>query len=273
MSEISLTAQAAPEAAPVAGACPTCDTRMTREFCAECGQRAPRGRHTLRSIAARMLADTVDLDRGLLFTFLELFRAPGPMMRRYMRGGTVSYTNPAKYFLVIGALTTLVYVKSGIAAEVAGAFAEGMREGSNGMVNARAGAVLDFITSYFTLLLAFTLPTTALASRLVFRRAGYNYAEHLIFNTYVGAQQCVLLVGAVVVGASVGGDLGSWLQVSIIPATLYYAWAASEWFGGRRIPAVLRSLFSTALSYLFFGIVTMIVGIVFGTAAVIMARP
>jgi hypothetical protein len=273
MSEIALPASIATEAAaPVAGACPSCDARMTREFCAECGQRAPRGRHTLRSIAAHLLADTVNLDRGLLFTFLELFRAPGAMVRRYLRGGTVSYTNPAKYFLVIGAVTTLAYVKSGIAAEVAANVAEGMRAGSNGDIHPRAGAVLDFISSYFTLLLAFTLPTTALASRWVFRRAGYNYAEHLIFNTYAGAQQCVILVGAVLLGALAGGDPEAWLQWSILPATLYFAWAASDLVGGPRIPAVVRAVFVTVLSYALFALASLVVGVLFGTFAAMMPR-
>ena len=275
MSEIALPAvavEAAEAAAPVAGACPTCDARMTREFCAECGQRAPRGRHTLRSIAAHLLADTVNLDRGLLFTFLELFRAPGAMVRRYLRGGTVSYTNPAKYFLVVGAVTTLVYVQSGIAAEVAASVAEGMRAGSNGGIHPRAGSVLDFIASYFTLLLAFTLPTTALASRWVYRRAGLNYAEHLIFNTYAGAQQCVLLVGVVLLGAVLGGDLEVWLQWSILPASIYFAWAASELVGGPRAPAVVRALFVTALSYALFALLSLAAGVLFGTVAAILLR-
>ena len=271
MSEIALPASIAAEAAaPVAGACPTCDARMTREFCAECGQRAPRGRHTLRSMAAHLLADTANLDRGLLFTFVELFRAPGAMVRRYLRGGTVSYTNPAKYFLVMGAVTTLAYLQSGIAGEVAAAVAEGMREGSNGGIHPRAGTVLDFITSYFTLLLAFTLPTTALASRWVYRRAGYNYAEHLIFNTYAGAQQCLVLVGAVMLGTLAGGNPDVWLQWSILPATVYFAWAASDFFGGPRVPAVLRAVFVTLLSYALVALASLAVGALFGAVAAIM---
>lgn len=240
---------------------------MTREFCAGCGQRAPRGCHTLRSIAAHLVADTVNLDRGILFTFLELFRAPGEMVRRYLRGGTVSYTNPAKYFLVIGAVTTLAYVKSGIAAEVAATVAEGMRAGSNGDIHPRAGAVLDLLSSHFTLLLAFTLPTAALASRWVYRRAGYNYAEHLIFNTYAGAQQCVILVGAVLAGALVGADPEAWLQWSILPASAYFAWAAADFIGGPRIPAALRALFVTGLSYALFAAVSLVAGVLFGAIA------
>jgi hypothetical protein len=273
VSEIVLPARIATEAAaPVAGVCPTCDARLTREFCAECGQRAPRGRHTLRSIAAHLLSDTANLDRGILFTFVELFRAPGAMVRRYLRGGTVSYTNPAKYFLVIGAVTTLAYVKSGIAAEVAAAVADGMRAGSNGGIHPRAGAVLDFISSYFTLLLAFTLPTTALASRWVFRRAGYNYAEHLIFNTYAGAQQCVILVGAVLLGPLLGGSPDAWLQWSILPATVYFAWAASDLVGGPRVPAVLRAVLVTLLSYVFVALASLAVGILFSAFAAILLR-
>lgn len=268
MAEATLPTDVSLETAtyPVAGTCPNCQARMARAYCAECGQRASRGRLTLRSIVAHLLTDALDLDRGLLFTFLELIRRPGAVAREYVKGRTVTYANPVKYFLVMGALTTLVYVNTGLAGEMATGLAEGMKEGSRGEIHPQASAVLEVISSYFTLLMAATIPSTALASRLVFRRAGYNYAEHLVFSTFVGAQQCALAVALLLAGASLGGDSQALLQWSVVPMGAYYAWAATEFVGASRVRGFLLGAVSYALSYVLFAVCASVVGLFAGIA-------
>jgi hypothetical protein len=247
---------------PVPLVCGNCAASVAGAYCAACGQPAGRGRLTLRSVATRMVADALDLNRGLFFTFLELWRRPGGVARDYVRGRTVTYANPVKYFLVMGALTTLVYVQTGLAGRIAEQFAAGISAGSTGMIHPRAEAVVEVINSYFTLFLAFTLPSTAAASRLAFRKAGYNYAEHLVFNTYIGAQQCVLIVLALVLSAALGGDPQVVMQWSIPAATALYVWAAVEFVGGARTPAAVRAVVANVLSYVGFMLVSIVVGIV-----------
>ena len=265
MTDLLLSAEAAKT--PTSTACGNCAAAVTGAYCAQCGQRAGRERLTVRSIATHLVADALDLNRGLLYTFLELWRRPGGVVRDYVRGSTVRYSNPVKYFLVMGALTTLVYVQTGLAGRIAEQVAIGMRFGSNGEIHPRAGAVLEIINSYFTLLLALTLPTTAASSRWAFRRAGYNFAEHLVFNTYVGAQQCVLIVAALVLGAASGGDPQLWMQWSVPAATALYVWAAAEFVGGPPLPAILRGLLATALSYVGFGVLVLVSSLLVGVIA------
>lgn len=273
MSEAILPTRAAVAPLPAAEAAPTvcanCEAPLAGEFCARCGQGAWRGRFTLRAIFAQQVAGALDLDRGLLFTFVELFRRPGHMVRGYVRGQTVSYANPVKYFLIMGALTTLVYVKTGLAGQMADQFAQGMATGSHGRLSPRAGDLAEMISSYFTLLLAFTIPTAAAATRWVFRRAGYNYAEHLIFNTYTGAQQCVLIVAALVVGAAAGMDPQSVLNWSVPVILGYLVWAAVQFVGGPRLPALLRAVFAIFLSYVGFFLLAAVVG---GVGAAVLLR-
>ena len=268
MSEVILPARAAAEPLPAAEAAPTacanCDAPLAGEFCARCGQRAWRGRFTLRAIFAQHVAGALDLDRGLLFTFVELFRRPGHMVRDYVRGHTVSYANPVKYFLIMGALTTLVYVKTGLAGAMADQFAKGMATSTEGRISPRAGALVEMISSYFTLLLAFTIPTAAAATRWVFRRAGYNYAEHLIFNTYTGAQQCILMIAALLLGAAAGADPQAALNWSVPVVIGYFMWALAQFTGGPRVPAFLRGLLATFLSYAVFFLLVCTIGIVAG---------
>lgn len=277
MSDAILPAQAAAEPLAAAeaarAACANCDAPLAGEFCARCGQRAWQGRFTLRAIFMQQVTDALDLNRGLLFTFVELFRRPGHMVRGYVRGHTVSYANPVKYFLIVGALTTLAYVKSGLAGEMASQFALEISTATKGKLSPRTGALVEMISSYFTLLLAFTLPSAAACTRWVFRRAGYNYAEHLIFNVYTGAQQCFLMIAALMIGAAAGVHPQSSLNWSVPAVIGYYVWALAQFTGGPRVPTLLRGVFATLLGYaLFFGLVCFI-GIVVGVlVAVVIMR-
>ncbi len=255
MSEATLPAQAAAEPLPAEAAraaCANCGAPLAGEFCARCGQRAWQGRFTLRAIFTQQVAGALDLDRGLLFTFLELFRRPGHMARDYVRGHTVSYANPVKYFLIVGALTTLAYVQTGLAGEMARQFVQEITTSTKGKISPRTGAVVEMISSYFTLLLAFTIPTAASSTRWVFRRAGYNYAEHLIFNAYTGAQQCFLMIAALLLGAAAGVHPQSSLNWSVPVVIGYYVWALAQFTGGPRVRALLRGVLATFLGYALF---------------------
>jgi hypothetical protein len=277
MSELTLPTGAAAEPARAAEAAPTacanCAAPLAGEFCARCGQQAWPGRFTLRAVLTRQVTGALDLDRGLLFTAVELFRRPGHMVRGYVGGHTVNYANPVKYFLIVGAVTTLACVKSGLAGQMADEFARGMTTSTEGRISPRTGAVVEMISSYFTLLLAFTLPTAAAATRWVFRRAGYNYAEHLIFNIYTGAQQCIMMVGALLLGAALGVDPQTSLNLSVPVIIAYFVWALAQFTGGPRVRALLRGLLATFLSYAAFFALVLVAAIAVGVLIALLLRP
>jgi hypothetical protein len=281
MSEISVApyAAAAPDAVAIPvqtapTACITCGGPGVHAYCPRCGQPAARGRLTLRGIASSVVTDAFDINRGLFFTALELVRRPGAALRDYVAGRTVRYASPARYLVIVLALTTLVYLKIGIVTEMGSDFSAGMNEaGKNDPVVGPAlvdsKAVNEFMTRYINLFLALAVPFLALASRLVFRRSGHNLAENLVFNTYVYAQQClffVLIAGGVHFGGLGGQSV--WFPAYLLASTAYYAWAAQGFFGQRPLPGVLRSLGAVLLGYVFYFLTFMVVGIVWAIAAI-----
>jgi hypothetical protein len=233
-------------AIPAGSSCAGCGESMSGEFCAACGQRAWRGRFTMRSLFTKLVADAFDLNRGLPYTVRQLSTRPGAMIREYVAGRTAPYTNPVKYFLIVGAITTLAFVRAGIVGKLAGSVATGLQYGPG--LHPDAASVVDFASKYFTVIMAASIPGSALASRLMFRRARYNYAEHLIFNTYVGAQQSLLLV--VLLALTLVPGLAGYSQpVSFALASAFYLWAAVGFFGGPPISTVARALVATMLNF------------------------
>ena len=277
MSEISVApyAAAAPAATvaapaqPAPTACITCGGPGVLSFCPRCGQPVPRGRLTLRAVASHLVTDAFDLNHGLFFTALELQRRPGAAMRDYVAGRTVRYANPVRYLLILVAITTLVYLKMGVAARVGADFTTGFNEGARGPELFDVRQMNDFVTRYMNLFLVLVVPFAAAASRLVFRRSGYNLAENLVFNTYVYAQQCLFFV--VIAGTVHFGGLGGqgvWMPVYLVVSTAYYAWAAAGFFGQRPLPATLRALAATVLAYIGYFAAVMLVGIAWAVATI-----
>jgi|GEM_PF-750688 len=280
MSEISIAPHAvaaAPDAVvvpaqPAPTACITCGGPGVQAYCPRCGQPAPRGRLTLRGIASHMATDAFDINHGLFFTALEMMRRPGTVLRDYVAGRTVRYASPARYLVIVLAITTLVYLKIGIVDAMGNDFTSGLNESAKAPALVDARAVNELAAKYMNLILALSVPFLTLASRLVFRRSGYNLAENLVFNTFVYAQQClffVLIAGGVHFGGLGGQSV--WLPVYLVASTAYYAWAASGFFGQRPVPAVLRSVGAVLLGYLFYFVVFFVVGMVWAVAAIVSA--
>lgn len=220
--------------------CATCGTPHHGEFCFACGQRAVRERFTLRGIVTKLVTDAFDLDRGLLFTAVELFRRPGAAIRAYVQGATVRYANPVKYLVVCVALAVFASVQVGVTREMAGGFAEGGGPGSAETVE----RVSEFLGRYMNVLMAAAVPFMAAASRVLFRRAGFNLAEHLIFNVYVYAQQSLLFLPFLPL--FLAGSRSAWpVAAYTLAITAYYAWAATAFFQARPLAGTLRALLVT----------------------------
>lgn len=84
--------------------CTNCGEAGEGDYCAACGQKLGLKRLDLWQLATQLPAQLADLDRGLLFTFVSLFRRPGWVPRDYVRGKRRPYTNPIGYFLLAASL-------------------------------------------------------------------------------------------------------------------------------------------------------------------------
>jgi hypothetical protein len=236
-----------PAAPPPAGVdrCANCDAPRSGPFCSTCGQPSRAGRLTARALTGHF-AEAFDLDRGVLATPLALFRRPGRVIRDYLRGRTLPYTNPVKHLALVLSLVQL----SALAAGATGAFTSGLVEGSAAADPARVQQATSTLDRFFVLLAAPAVPLLAAVQRLVFYRAGLTYAEHLAFALFVAGQQLLLFLPSLLVTGYRGPyALGaSVLLAGLFGSVLYYAWAAHGVFGGRAAGALGRSAAVLALT-------------------------
>lgn len=97
----------------VAPTCANCGAVLGGRYCSACGQPVLPDRLTGRESVRRLATGAFDLDRGILRTVTDLFRCPGAVARDYVRGRTIPYANPIKYFVLVVSLVQIVALWAG----------------------------------------------------------------------------------------------------------------------------------------------------------------
>lgn len=213
----------------IAAECLTCGALRTGPFCSACGQAVREGRLSLRGMAAEAVSTVADLDRGFLHTAVWLFRDPARVVGDYVAGRTVNYTGPARYFVILLAAVVLVFARLDYASL------------SAGLDLPDAARVNAWITAHMNLFMAATVPFSAAGSWLIFRKAGMNFAEHVVFNLYVYGQQFIAFVVLAVLGWAAGLRAEALAAYTVLSMG-YWVWAAASVFRMRWKEALLRTL-------------------------------
>lgn len=140
--------------------------------CDVCHRHIKRERLTIKFLISDMLKNMLNLERGLIFTILELFKHPEIVINDFVEGDRYRYMNPFRFLVVSASLYALVV-------SVFGFSMEGMIEvGEDNPMD------LDFVKEYSNLIILANVPIVAIGSWLAFRPAKLNYAEHLVVNAY-----------------------------------------------------------------------------------------
>lgn len=153
--------------------CLNCGTLVDTPYCPHCGQSIKTRRFSLRRVVVKdAISKLLDWERGFGRTFWELFRRPGTMLRHYLYGQRKRYMQYLRFLFIILILEYALDFFSGVRlTDVTGA-GEAFEVFGN------------FITGYAKLYLLAVIPFNALFGYWLFRRVGFNLAEHLVVGTY-----------------------------------------------------------------------------------------
>lgn len=208
----------------VLAACVNCGELHSGRYCPVCGQRRPKGRHTVRSLARGVAERLFNAEAGLIHTVVRLTIRPGPMIREYFAGRTIPYVHPAAYLLVAAGTF---------------AFSSSVLGGPTGAADA---------DRFVALLL---IPFVAGASRILFWHGRYNFAEHLIGSMYLSGH-CLLVLAVLYVAVPFVSEpmRVAYVLIALALAAAYFLWGYSQLFPGRRILAGLAGVAALVLGAL-----------------------
>jgi hypothetical protein len=175
---------------------------------------------TLKDLWQQVADELFSLDRGLPYTILQLFRAPGATVRRYVLERDPRITRPIRYFLIPGTAFAALTLA--------------LRPRLDALTQVRAGtreaAISEFAYDNLLLLAAAGIVVGAIATWIVFRSRRPTLAETGVLSTYANAQGLWIngpMLAALAFGApSVVSILGG------LALFAYNLWIIADYFGG-----------------------------------------
>lgn len=232
--------------------CKNCDFTFDGKFCPQCGQKAKTKRITIRQVLKDIQQHFIHVDQGFLYTIRELLVRPGHAIREYLAGKRVRHVRPLKFMFWSVAISFLVFHYIGLDQDMM----QKMDNQQSGSERARqlSGKIFQLISDHPTVLLFFMVPMIALWSLVLFRRKGYNYAEHFVLNAFLMGELSL----ATVLTAPLSKLISS-MTTTTWPVTLfsvgiwivYFGWAYYQFFESpNRIWTWVRGGLAILLGYL-----------------------
>lgn len=161
--------------------CKNCETVYTGNFCPHCGQSADVGRLDKKYLLKDLMKLFGNTESGKYFLIKELFRDPGSAARGYIAGQRKKYYNPVGFYLYTTAAILFVTFKLNIS--------ESFVTGESSAELELNRKFISFLYKYFNAVEFAVLPLFTFYSYLLFKKAGYNYSELFVLNTYSSAQR------------------------------------------------------------------------------------
>lgn len=161
--------------------CKNCGTLFTGNYCNNCGQSAETHEINFHFLWHDIQHGLFHFDKGVLYTFKELFTRPGHSIRDYIQGKRIKHFKPISLTILIATLYALVYHL----------FHLNLFEYSNteAFEKIDGNKLNEWIFNHYSVVALATIPLFSIASFLVFRKQGYNYTEHIILNAFSASQR------------------------------------------------------------------------------------
>jgi hypothetical protein len=198
--------------------CLNCSQELsaTIVFCPSCGQKTSSGRLNIRHIFHDIIHAFLHADSSIFRLFIDLIKKPGVIIREYVEGKRKKYFNPFAYLVLVVGLATLAVTKFGI-----------LNFSARGVRN----PVSDFMNQHYNLIIFLSMPFLAFFTWLMFRKRGLNFAESLVFATYLSGERAVLFTFTIAPALYFfPGLYGYVLGIYIFLWCSYYGWAAMQFY-------------------------------------------
>lgn len=237
--------------------CKNCDQHFEGKFCNNCGQTANTHRLSMHFILHELQHSLFHVDHGILYTMQQLLIRPGHMIREFMEGKRVRHFKPMMLVVVLATVYGLLFHYF-----MEDVFDIDPIHSKDGLVSAYQ-KMLTWVTGHLAYASLLLIAVNTICSYLLFRKQGFNFAEHLVLNTYamglVLIDQIVLFPVLYIYSHSDTGPMYALISQTV-QLILFY-WCYAQFFN--ELPK-LKSLSLTILSFLMFSAVSVLVGYLFG---------
>ena len=175
--------------------CKNCETNYPEKYnyCPNCSQKSALHRLSFHDVLHEGIHYFTHADKGLFQLIRDLVKKRGVVAREYIEGKRKKYFPPLSFFLLIA--TIFVFMSTlGESKETSDVLkthpelnkiVDPAKKQATINMYERGEKVMHFTTKYSNLMAMCSLPLTAFVFWLFYRKAKYNYVEHLVAGMYM----------------------------------------------------------------------------------------
>jgi hypothetical protein len=219
--------------------CANCESALGsgQRFCGQCGQKAGRGRLTMRDIAHDFMHALTHADHSILALVRDLAYRPGHVAREYVEGRRKKYFGPLAFLVISVGLASFMVVLAG----------------AHFFTPVPDDTIANFLQQHINLIILLQMPLLAGVCALLFWNTKLHYAEHLVLAAYTTGFR-MLFLALIGVPVFYFGKLSPLGHISA-PIYLglwlvYFSVAAVQFYRGMAFWTVVRAVFSGLLTQL-----------------------
>lgn len=196
-----------------------------------------------------------NIERGLIYTIKLLLSKPGLLVHKYLHEGRFQLFNVFRLLLITTAASLFVMYLIGIEE-----FIQGFSDGYNSedeILRVDPNKLQQLFFDWYNLFLWLAIPIYALFSYLLNRRHGYNYAEHMIMQTFQISAINVINTICLLLASVVSMDV--FFYSVVFAPLIFYFWMLTSWLKSRSLAFVLKNLFGFVIANLVYFIVVFMI--------------
>ena len=241
--------------------CINCQTLLQGPFCHACGQKAQIPRITVKNTIHKLFESITNVEKGFWHTFLRLFSKPAEVIKGFIGGNTKRYYNPIRYFLIWVGLSTLIMITLGVYDNQTSSMNDLMGISDDPEQLKRQLALQKQIKKFLNFIPLFQIPFLSLISFWLFRKHGFNYAEHLTKYCYLFAQVSIIGIPLTLTYYFVPSLVPFAVLIGLSLSAIYFAYVFKPLYQLNWLPAIGSGLLVSFGGMLFMFLSISIIGI------------
>lgn len=171
--------------------CQNCNKPLHGKYCSNCGQSADTHRIGAHFLWHDLQHGLLHVDKGIFYTTKELFTRPGHSIREFLQGKRVKHFKPLSLIIILAGIYGFLTHFFGINLLSNNIKVSGSGEEVEKAKEALA-RVSEWMAQHYSIVTLAQVPLFALGTYIAFRKAGYNFTEHLVINTFLAGQKLLL---------------------------------------------------------------------------------
>lgn len=256
--------------------CKNCETNLNRthKFCHECGAKVIHDRLTIKTILYNFSVQFFNYDNKIFKTFVHLFTKPEEVIVGYIDGVRKRYINVIQYFAISLTIVGIQFFIFITFFESPFEFKPESFGIDNNVPNKESverimASVSEFMNNFYSLINIISIPFSAIGSWVVYKLyvKKYNYAEHIVINTYYAAQLSIVSSLLAIIFVCFGV---SYMDFSffIMPVIFIYFWYILKRIYNMSILDSIAYMMLYTIAYfiifILIGIISFIMGLLIG---------